>query len=661
MNWANELYDLYEKNAGLVGKSVAEEKAVLLPMSHATAQAQIEVTISGNGIFEDAKVVDKADATTVIPGTEQSLNRTSGAAPHPLCDSLEYLAGDYSNFVVNDKAKSKAEKGKATKYDLYIQALEKWCASEFAHPKAQAILEYLKKGHLMRDLVHAQVLVTDSTGELQDGAKIQNLPQENAFVRFQVRSSQDDDEPRVWMNAELQQSFIDYYSTCQEQQGLCYLTGKQTTVTELHPRKIRNEGDQAKLLSSNDETNFTFRGRFKEKEQAFSIGYEASQKIHNALKWIIRKQGESRYGLCVVSWESDMKPFPKAYASAVELVQAQGAGDAPETELDSDEDPLDYDESESAQISDTNYVTAMAFNQALQGYKTNLSNTSRMVVMSLDSATPGRLTITYFRELETSEYLENIQYWHESCCWLHSYVKDKKRHSFEGMASLFDCAKTLFGTESSMGTLDLGAKGKDSPMLKAVFAHLLPCILERKRIPLDFVRLAAQRASAPQRFKWYNWEKILAVACSMIRKHYLDTKKEDWKMALNTQSTNRSYLFGRLLAVADKVERSTFDKSDGDRQTNAMRYMTVFSQRPAKIWQIIEKNLLPYLKKLKPGRRVYYSKLMDEISSMFSEGDFSSKDKLDERYLLGFHCQRFAMSQKKNNDTNNEVSNDTQE
>ena len=59
---------------------------------------------------------------------------------------------------------------------------------------------------------------------------------------------------------------------------LDYLTGEMHTASYLHSKKIRNEGDGAKLISSNDESNFTFRGRFSQKEQAFAIGSVTSQK-----------------------------------------------------------------------------------------------------------------------------------------------------------------------------------------------------------------------------------------------------------------------------------------------------------------------------------------------------------------------------------------------
>ena len=40
------------------------------------------------------------------------------------------------------------------------------------------------------------------------------------------------------------------------------------------------------------------------------IGGETSQKIHNALKWIIRKQGHYYDTLTMVTWESNMLQMP---------------------------------------------------------------------------------------------------------------------------------------------------------------------------------------------------------------------------------------------------------------------------------------------------------------------------------------------------------------
>ena len=83
------------------------------------------------------------------------------------------------------------------------------------------------------------------------------------------------------------------------------------SISYLHSKKIRNEGDGAKLISSNDSQNFTYRGRFVSKEEAFAVGNETSQKIHNALKWIIRKQGTFFDTLAIVTWESNRLSMPR--------------------------------------------------------------------------------------------------------------------------------------------------------------------------------------------------------------------------------------------------------------------------------------------------------------------------------------------------------------
>ena len=96
-----ETYDLYQDLAGIV----KDGQPVLLPVSHSTINAQIEVTLNEAGEFVMGKVVEKGDEVTIIPVTEDSAARSSGVAPHPLCDKLCYVAGDYSLFVVDGKKK----------------------------------------------------------------------------------------------------------------------------------------------------------------------------------------------------------------------------------------------------------------------------------------------------------------------------------------------------------------------------------------------------------------------------------------------------------------------------------------------------------------------------------------------------------------------------
>ena len=98
MSWSNELYATYENNFG----TNIESEMPLAPISHMISRAQIEITLDETGGFVSAKVVSKQEENTLIPVTEASAGRGSGIAPHSLCDSLSYLAGDFSEYCASE-------------------------------------------------------------------------------------------------------------------------------------------------------------------------------------------------------------------------------------------------------------------------------------------------------------------------------------------------------------------------------------------------------------------------------------------------------------------------------------------------------------------------------------------------------------------------------
>ena len=130
MNWIGALCDLYEKNENLAG-ILKENEPVLLPLYHTTVAAQITVVIDGEGNFHRAELVDETDKQTIIPVTEKSSSRTAGKEAHPLCDNLEYLAGDYNTYV--------PEKDCSENNVLYMVQLKYWVFSPFCHNNAEAV------------------------------------------------------------------------------------------------------------------------------------------------------------------------------------------------------------------------------------------------------------------------------------------------------------------------------------------------------------------------------------------------------------------------------------------------------------------------------------------------------------------------------------------
>lgn len=635
MNWVRELCDLYEKNqkeVGKYGKGRFGESLILLPIFHTTVTAQITVVLSEEGEFLRAEQVADEDKLTIIPVSEKSAVRTAGVEAHPLCDNLKYLAGDYMKYVVPDKGKDYSEN-----YQMYITNLKAWAESSHGHKKVRAIYQYLNKGCLMKDLIVCGRLKTDDEGKVLKEVKIQNVSQADAFVRFQVEEAWKDDTngleelseeetDKCWKDISLQNAYIEYCRESKGERDLSYLTGEWTQISYLHPKKIRNEGDGSKLISANDETNFTYRGRFRSKEEAFAIGYEDSQKAHNALKWIIRKQGKNWKTLCVVTWESDLNELPDWSADTDRI-------------CDTYENIWGDEEKETYQ--GTNSKDASRFQAAIAGYGKKLDINSKMFLMAFDAATTGRLAIMENESLLSSRYLANLKHWHEECGWLHRKNKDTE---FYGIVSVKDIARFLYGNEQG-GVIAL--RGNAEKMESEVCKRLLSCILLGKPLPEDMVHLAIQKASSPVSYEsWYNWEHVLTLACSFVKKKAIEKQdKEEWSVALKTDCDDRSYLYGRLLAVADRIEYLTYDRDEA-RETNAKRYMNAFSQQPFRTWKVIEERVRPYLPKLSIGARNKYEHMLEEIFWQFKDGDFEKNESLDGRYLLGFHNQAYALRKK---------------
>ena len=171
MAWMKTLAETYDVYAHLAGKE-ENEQAVLLPISHSTFNAQIEVTVDVDGNFRKAEKLDKGkNVVTIIPVTEDSAARSSGIAPHPLCDKLCYIAGDYALYTGDDKEKY---------FEAYLNQLREWAESEQSHPMVQAVYRYLAKGTLISDLAESKTLELDENGRLTDQGKIQGLGQTGA-------------------------------------------------------------------------------------------------------------------------------------------------------------------------------------------------------------------------------------------------------------------------------------------------------------------------------------------------------------------------------------------------------------------------------------------------------------------------------------------------
>lgn len=613
MSWIQKLYETYERCADM--PQFANNP--LHPIGHTTQQAHIEIVIDPCGNFSRANVLNKGDQTTLIPCTEKSGGK-SGTRPvnHPLSDKLQYIAGDFSVFGGAVTSGFSSDPGEP--HRNYLASLTAW-ASFSSHPKLCAILDYVKKGSVICDLVKEKILFTDEQGVLLKewvGDKKDSPPifkvmpngqkPEDAFIRWRVEIT-GNPATGTWEDAELLEAWIKYYASQQQQKGLCLASGEETTLAEQHPSKIRNDGDKAKIVSSNDNSGFTFRGRLTDAEQACGVGFEVTQKAHKALQWLIRRQSFRNSDQVIVTWNTEGKDLPDPYGNSADLFG------------------LDKGENISSQYrGDAGQSFAQRLNNCIRGYRAKLGALDGIVVMALDSATPGRMAITYYRELTGSEFLDRLEEWHASGAWPQNYSKEVK---FIGVPSPKDIAEAAYG------------RRLDDKLRKATVERLLPCIIDRQSIPRDLVDSVVRRVTNRPGLEKWEWEKYLGIACALFRAH---NKERSYQMTLEINRVSRDYLYGRLLAVAEDIESRALYLAGEKRDTNAAKLMQRFADHPLSTWRTIELSLSPYKTRLRAKRPIFLKEresLLDEIISTMGM-DFTNDGRLSGEFLLGYHCQR---------------------
>ena len=592
-------------------KSLAESeerKAALAPIGFITTGVQIEITVTEDGEFRGAEQIfdisedskgksQKSEKKIIIPATQKSAGRSSTSAktsPHPLCDKLMYMCPENKE-----------------SYEAYLEQLQDWCDSEFACPKIKAILKYVKKGTIQADIA--------SVGKIK--------VKKDTFVCWRVLSTDCAEPEEVWKSRSVIDSYINYYQSkidASPEKALCYVSGELIMPADKHPGGVVS--GMAKLISSNDKKNFTYKGRFSDDSEALTVGFISSQKAHNALKWVVSNDG-FRYGnRMFVCWNPKGKKTKNPFASLFP----------------------DFSEAEE-NPTPTNYRKILA--KTVLGYKNNFKPEDETVTAVFEAASKGRLSVCYYSEMKAEDFLERLRFWDETTAWLYrrfGVAPDLVKSP--DLKSIIDAA---YGVPRTSG--ENQAVETDEKVLAIAMQRLLLCRLERAPFPADIMRSAVQKCSSLQLYDKLNREKQLFTTCAIIKKYIYDRFKEEWNMALEPEKKNRSYQFGRLLAVLEKAERDAFDNGE-KREPNAIRMWSLFVKRPMYATTVIIEQLKnAYYPRLEPGKRGYYDKLIEGIMRVISEFPDNEIGKpLGEEYLMGYYLQKDALYPKKNNDDNDD-------
>lgn len=479
----------------------------------------------------------------------------------------------------------------------HMELLDNWC--QFGAPlTVQAVYSYLKKGTLKKDITEPLRVKKVKWDEKQS-------------VRFRILDGISPIDN--WRRDEFIDSWTSYYESLAKtnNQSICYVTGQKVEITDRHPAAL----DTAKLISTTIDKNCI--GRFNsDASQAITIGIDTSMKIHNMRKWLAAVQGTRLFGLEVSIWSDNGASLPDIW----------GDGN------DYENEPIEL-----------GAMTANTINSALWGYwkkslkelrEEHKDSKATVSVLAVDKVSNGRAAVVCSQELHISEYIDNLFYWFDRCKWFTVREGHKKVFS---------------PTPKEIYNLVYGEKIMDSTnnLKKNLAKELLASISGRKPLSHTLISQVYSKACRPMAFKprgsWNRaaWLKAVSIFCALLRKYNID-KGDECHMIPEENETNRDVLFGRLLAVADLIERKVMAENQEKQATNAIRYMPQMRLKPGETWMNLRtRKLNPYIIKLSKQNYDEYVRLTNLINVFTTVlGDrIEEKQPLGPRFLEGYSAQ----------------------
>ena len=681
MSWMQKLYRTYE----YVQEQGLDDEDLALPF-HMSKAVHLKVILNDKAELVGAERFD-VKKQVPIQVTEKSSKRAgSTIASYALHDSLQYIAKTAGNYLTIEYLSKVAEKDNGKKwkeflagtdedkqkfadtekakykdcFEFYEKQLSGW--TEFGNLKEiNIVLQYIQKGSLIEDLLEKQIF------SFKDN--ILSVGKDDPFSLTIVWAVEISNDPHsdLWNKPCIQSRWIEYQESLIQKgrhKSLCCITGDLDYPTEAYPKINGN----AKLVSANDDTGFTFRGRFYgDKDngdkselgsQAVILGKNASQKAFSALKWLINRQGIRNGKQVILAWSNN------CISDEDKLLSNLYQGDDIYTSLFA-KDKIDHS-------ADLGLKTVEQLKKKFHGYKEKLAANEQISLLMVDepSKTGGRMSLTFYQEKLRDDYFRDLDEWQDDFAWYQEYKSSWifAAPSLERIAEVV-LTKTEF-------------EDKDRKSRRQLYARLLPVISGGKSvyIPYDLVQKSFQVACNPfanhrpedgEKIRSANWQRNIGVACALYKgwraRHHDLSQRRTYPMSLDTQNRSRDYIFGRLLAVAEHLERTALRIANETRATNAENYMQRFVMRPFHTWEQLETNLKPYKDRLRKdypirisekfvltspigflnNRENEINQLICVLDDLKQEGCDLDKP-LEPEFLLGYHSQKMAYRNKSN-------------
>lgn len=618
MSLLTALYQTYtyalEKD--LVGK-MDEDGQIILPIYHNSMKSNgkniVEVTLDDKSQMLEAKILAQGELA-IFPVTEDSVARSSGISPHPLFDNFDYIIQD-------GEKKSLA----------YLKQMEEWLEYEEID-FVRIVYNFIKQAEVFEKILNKLFL----TYEWKDGKKEdkiirylnrsgekekwEELNFSKVFMTFKIQHQGQDSMVSLSENKDLQEKFINYVHFCDEKQGLpkitCNISGKEDYLCVKHRPLIGS----ARLISQITANPENYKGRFINPDETIKIGKDSSQKIILMAKSLLdgektsRWLGELSYAL---SWFSDdIKNESKLdIGKSIQVKRPQSPGEAL---LNKAKEKAKTKENSALKLADKNAEDIV---KSFTSGRILFSDTSKYYLAVVDKVSNGRVAVKYFREMDGSRLKENLARWQEKYHWP-GYGKEIKE--FDYTPNPLKLIQAAYGIEREKG-LEVAKK----KFVTDQYANILAAIIEGRDMPRNIVRVLEMNVRNRLNYD-KTWPTIKS--CALVALKNQEGIKDNM---LDRQNIDRSYLFGRLLALYERLEATNYEKNfisgkneEGPDQkkkdtgpyrlTNAEKLWTSFVNKPVTMNLQLRNLMKPYEKKLKlsEDKRGIYKKIKHEISEV---------------------------------------------
>lgn len=640
MNLIKTLYDIYEyaEQTQMIDKLDYISKDIILPLYHNSMRADgkniLNILLDKNSDIKATEFLSEGEVI-VFPVTEDSVARSSGVAPHPLADYGEYLLSAYSK-----------------KHEPYMAALKKWV--NFADNDFLTIIynfllqrdnfsKILKS--LFNDCDYHLVNPLEAEGQDIETNKSKKYDFRKIFISFTIEDYAEKRDVSITANKKLHKHYIKYYEEkCKadvtKEKISCSISGKEDFKCDKHRPLIVN----ARLISQITAKNENFRGRFKAPSATIAIGQDTSQKINLMAKYLLQsKKTARRLGntATLVSWFSDD-------------IQNNSELDLSVSPIFSKSEEKDDFFTEEELTPDIGNEESENIVQSFITGKQQFSDDAEYYVAIFDQVNKGRVAVKYFNRLKSSDLKERLKKWQASYHWA---TFDKKHfQQILKTPAIRNIIEAAYGHEEG-NFLKLSTQKNE--FLQVQYQLILTSLIEGRKIPSNIKKALTINIRNRQNYQ-ATWDTLKFVALAVL-------KEEEGieNIMLKEDRQDRSYLFGRLLALYEILEENCYEKGS-ERNTNAKKLWSAFVNRPFTTNARLRTLLIPYAMKMETSnqkRGIYFkiSKTIEEVTSTLDEKcDCTTAEinkPLSAAFIFGYDSQKRAIFSKK---VEGDVDNDRQ-